>query len=111
MKQIIAEPTRTTSKTRTIIDIILVSDHFKICRSGVLEVGISVHCIVYVVRKLKRESIKQHNTLKLWLLKRYSKVNWTEVMQCVNVGMAWDRFKMVFFTSFDQGCALQRDKS
>lgn len=37
LKQIIVEPTRITPKTRTIIDVVLVSDNSKICSSGVLE--------------------------------------------------------------------------
>ncbi len=100
--RITANPTRITAKTETVIDIVLVSDNSKICRSGVFDAGISDHCIVYVIRKSRREAISQHNTVKLRSLSKYSpqdfieelsKVNWTEVLQC-DVDMAWDRFKI-----------------
>lgn len=56
-------------------------------RSGVLNAGISDHCILYVMRK---EVINHHNTVKLKSLKNYSpyilmielsKVNWSEALQ------------------------------
>lgn len=72
LKQIIVDPTRITPKSRTIIDCILVSDNYKIFRSGVLEAGLSDHNMVYVIRKLKREAIRQHNTLQIRSLKRYN---------------------------------------
>lgn len=105
LKQIIVDPTRITPKSRTIIDIILVSDTSKTFKSGVLEVGLSDHNMIYVIRKLKRGAIRHHNTLKIRSLKRYSpqifaeelsKVNWIEVMQCDDVDIAWDRFKRNF---------------
>lgn len=66
LKQLTVDPTRITLKTQTIIDIILVSDHSKICRSGVLEAGISDHCIVYLIRKLRRKLLYYyHNTAKI----------------------------------------------
>ena len=36
LDQLIMEPTRITPKSRTIIDLILVSDHAKISQSGVI---------------------------------------------------------------------------
>ena len=43
LDQIIVEPTRFTPKSRTIIDLILVSDPAKISQSGVIEIGVSDH--------------------------------------------------------------------
>jgi len=64
LKQIISDPTRITSKSSTIIDVILVWDISRIYKSGILELGLSDHNMVYVFRKLNREAISHHNTLK-----------------------------------------------
>lgn len=61
--------------------------------------------MVYVIRKLKREVIRQHKALNIRSLKGYSsqvfveelkKVNWAEVKQCDDVDLAWDRFNSSF---------------
>lgn len=70
LKQIIVDPTSIMHKTKTVFDIVLVSDKSKVCRSGVLDAGISDHCIVYVIRKSRREAIRQHNTVKFRSLKK-----------------------------------------
>ena len=43
LDQLIVESTRITPKSRTIIDLILVSDPAKISQSGVIEIGVSDH--------------------------------------------------------------------
>lgn len=68
--KIIFDATRITPKTQTIIDITLVSDYTKKV-SGVLDSGISDHCVIYLTRKINRDTIRCHNTVKIRSLKKY----------------------------------------
>jgi hypothetical protein len=46
-------PTRTTIKSKTLIDIIIMKiDDTKTIQSGVIELGISDHNLVYICRKI-----------------------------------------------------------
>ena len=61
LKQHIQSPTRVTAKSQSLIDVIITSiDDNKIIDSGVLELGISDHHLVYICRKvsLPKESPK-----------------------------------------------------
>ena len=54
--QLIDKPTRVTENSRSLLDVILVSDPVLVKSSGVLEITISDHFLVYVVnRHLKIE--------------------------------------------------------
>ena len=52
LPQLIREPTRTTSSSSTLIDLIFTNCPDKVVFSGVSHVGISDHSLVYVYRKL-----------------------------------------------------------
>ena len=52
LKQLISEPTRVTSISRTLIDIIATSDSSKISNSIVYANSFSVHDLVGVIRKM-----------------------------------------------------------
>ena len=51
LKQLINEPTRVTSTSATLIDLILTNTPEKILQSGVIHLGISDHSLVYALRK------------------------------------------------------------
>ena len=51
LKQLINQPTRETLNTSTLIDHIAVSDHRNIVESGVLNIALSGHYMIYCVRK------------------------------------------------------------
>ena len=53
LTNIIHEATRTTNYSRTLLDIILTSHPERMATSGVLQVGISDHDLIFVVRKQK----------------------------------------------------------
>ena len=60
LQQLIKEPTRITSTTESLLDVILVSDPSSVRMSGVINNPISDHFPVYVVLKLKSPKISPH---------------------------------------------------
>ena len=67
--QIISDVTRVSKTSSTTIDLILVSDTDKISQRDVLDLGISDHCLIYCTRKVLRNTINSHNTVKIRSLK------------------------------------------
>ena len=53
LQNVITEPTRITSTTESLIDLIVITKTNMIRKSGVLPLGISDHCLVYATLKLK----------------------------------------------------------
>ena len=56
LKNVIKRPTRVTDTTKTIIDLIIVSDTSKVQSSGVLEYKIADHKFVYAILKLRKKN-------------------------------------------------------
>jgi hypothetical protein len=71
--QMIKQPTRVTEFTSSVIDHILCNNPEKHCQSGVLNMGISDHFIVYCTRKLSKSSFNKHNNVKVRSVKSYNK--------------------------------------
>jgi hypothetical protein len=71
--QMIKQPTRVTEFTSSVIDHILCNNPEKNCQSGVLNMGISDHFIVYCTRKLPKSSFNKHNNVKVRSVKSYNK--------------------------------------
>ena len=59
------------ANSKTTIDLILASDYTNISQSGVIDIGLSDHCMIYCTRKLKRDYIGKHNNVTFRLQKRY----------------------------------------
>ena len=51
-RQLIDQPTRITQLTSSIIDLFLTNHPWNFSDSGVTDIGISDHCLVYVIRKI-----------------------------------------------------------
>ena len=109
--QLIDTPTRVTVKTKTILDLILVTDSYKVSQSGTLPYGMSDHNIVYVTRKIKKGQINRHNTVNIRSMKNYSKdkfieklneINWFYVLNELDVNSAWKNFREVFSKKIDE---------
>ena len=73
LKQLIEEPTRTTDKTSTLLDHILVNTPSKVTQSGVISKGISDHDIIFMTRKHENAKTGQHNTISIRSMKNYTK--------------------------------------
>ena len=116
LDQLIVEPTRITPTSRTIIDLILVSDPAKISQSGVIEIGVSDHFLTYCTRKITKVLYHKQNNVKIRSLKNYNKetfeqrlkdATWSEVYSCESVEGAWLSFKSRFQTIVDSLAPLK----
>lgn len=108
LHQPIKEPTRVSSSTQTIIDLVLVSEKSKITKSGVINYGLSDHSMVFCTRKIKKAVLNCHSSIRTRSLKRYSKeavdnclkvVNWFAVL---DVDKASCAFKCWFLEVVDK---------
>ena len=110
-KQLITEPTRMCDNSESAIDLILVTDHEKVCQSGVLNVGINDHLITYCTRKVITAPVNKHNTVRMRCTKHYSKdlfiqnlddIDWSDIFNCHNVDIAWGKFKSILLSIIDK---------
>ena len=62
-----------SSKNSSTIDLILVSDTDKVSKSGVIDFGISDHCLIFWTRKVIKTPINKINTVKIRSMRDYSK--------------------------------------
>ena len=63
LKQLINFPTRITCNTSTFIDHILTNAHDNISQSGVINIAISVHNMIYCIRKILKAKYNKHKEL------------------------------------------------
>ena len=108
--QLIDKPTRVTQNSSTLLDHIYTNKKDKISQSGVIETGISDHFITYCTRKITRDHIGKHNPVKIRSMKHYSKdtlidklksMQWSTVLECLDVVEAWSIFKTMFTQVMD----------
>lgn len=111
LDQLINEPTRICPKTETVIDLVLVSDKTKIAQSGVINYGLSDHCIIFCTRKTKKAVFNCHASVKARSMKAYNKdtfnerlklMDWSAVLNCENVNESWGIFKSMFLEVIDK---------
>ena len=60
LHQLIRKPTRTTKHAKTLIDHILTNYPEKIIQSGVIEMGLSDHELIYCSRKTSLLKLNEH---------------------------------------------------
>ena len=72
LTQLIEEPTRTTDKTSTLLDHILVNTPSKVPHSGGITKGISDHDIIFMTRKHNTIKTGQHNTITIRSMRNYT---------------------------------------
>ncbi len=65
LKQIITSPTRITEKSSTLLDHILTNSSDKVSQSGVLDLGLSDHQLIYCTRKTIKNKPNKHKYIKL----------------------------------------------
>ena len=63
LSQMISEPTRITSTSRTLIDLCITNSPEKIVNSGVVHLGISDHSLVFMTIKIRYERVGTHRTI------------------------------------------------
>ena len=116
MEQVISETTRETSKSATILDHIICNKKEKISQYGVMPIGISDHYITYCTRKIVRECINSHNSIKIRSMKTYnvqmfneklSNENWRCVYEAKTVDEAWSTFRDILIKIIDKVAPLK----
>ena len=69
LEQIIAEPTRVTPTSSSLLDYILCNNKEKLCQSGTMPIGLSGHFLTYCTRKVSKGQFSKHNYAKIMSLK------------------------------------------
>ena len=109
--QLIDSPTRVTQTTSSLIDHIHTNNRDKICQSGVIVTGLSDHYITYCTRKTVKGQINKHNTITIRSMKNYTEdrfieklqsMDWSIVLNCIDVNVAWEKFKAMFTLAIDE---------
>ena len=80
LEQIITRPTRITDQTATLIDHILTNSPDKVSRSGVIDLGLSDHDLIYCTRKSSLPKSHKHEK-KSRPVKRYSAEKFLETLR------------------------------
>ena len=112
LTQIINSATRMTQHSASLLDHIICNQKEKICYSGVLTFGLSDHLATYCTRKIVKGQISKnvHNFVKIRSLKNYTKeifcqklseIDWSSVLNCTDVNIAWDCFRNIMNNIID----------
>ena len=72
LKQIITSPTRITEKSSTLLDHILTNSSDRVSQSGVIDLGLSDHQLIYCTRKIIKNKPNKHKFIKIRSLKHYT---------------------------------------
>ena len=86
-KQLIEEPTRVTLDTATVIDHVATTCPRNIMKSGVHEVSLSDHYMVYCIRKFNGAVEKGHKTIKTRKMKNFNE----EAFLADVSGICWEQ--------------------
>ena len=80
LEQLISVPTRTKESTAPLIDHVLTNSPHKIIQSGVIEMSLSDHELIYCMRKTTKLKSNKHNELNIRTLKNYTAKNFIELL-------------------------------
>ena len=116
--QLIDQPTRITQLTSSIIDLFLTNHPWNFSDSGVTDIGISDHCLVYAIRKI---CIPKSNpkTVTSRCFKNFipdsfrtdlSMVPWHLIEQEHNPDIAWDIGQYIFLDIADYHAPLKKKR-
>ena len=81
MKQLIKCPTRVTCNSSSILDHVLASFPDRVSQSGVIDIGISDHPLIYCTRKTARIKSYCHKEITFCSLKNYSPEIYEEALR------------------------------
>ena len=78
LSQLITAPTRISENTSTLLDHVLTNTNEKTSQSGVIDVGLSDHQLVFCTRKITKVKFSKHKRAKIRSMKKYSKDKFLE---------------------------------
>ena len=81
LEQIITRPTRVTDQSATLIDHILTNSPDKVSQSGVIDLGLSDHDLIYCTRKTSLPKSHKHNEIFVPSMKRYFGEKFLEILR------------------------------
>ena len=84
LTQIIKDATRITEKTSTLLDHILTNSKEKVSQSGIVDIGLSDHQMIYCTRKLQKEKTNKKTYVKIRSLKHYTKEKFVEKLSKIH---------------------------
>ena len=84
LSQIIESPTRITSNSSSLIDHILINSFEKLANSGVIDLALSDHHLIFCTRKLVRQKFDIHKQIKCRSLKKYTPEKLVEELKSSN---------------------------
>mgnify|MGYP001792126289 FL=1 len=100
MKQLIKSPTRITSNSSSLIDHILTNSSHKVTQSGVIDVTLSDHQLIYCTRKINRAKFNFHKQIKCRSFKKYSPENFLKELESSNF-LNYENFEDIDEAYFD----------
>jgi len=98
---VLTSPTRVTVDTSALLDHVLTNSHDRVSQSGVIDIGLSDHQLIYCTRKIVRPKTNEHKYITIQSLKNYSEdaflealgdVNFPDYSQFNEVNEAYDDF-------------------
>ena len=116
LTQLITEPTRVTQYSRTLIDLCLTNSPDKICNSGVVNIGISDHCVIFLTPKISHFRSFIHKTAEVRKLKNFNedeflrdlRMNeWNRVSMLNNPNEMWNFWKHLLMSVIDKHAPLK----
>ncbi|XP_072043447.1 uncharacterized protein [Amphiura filiformis] len=118
MKQLIKDYTRITETSKTKIDLAFVTKPDKVSSSGVHNLGLSDHCMIYIIRKNKKvklppKTIKTRSFTKFNpndFVENIKNINWNEIKNYDDVNSAWDVWKQKFNNVCDKHAPLKEKR-
>ena len=84
LKQIINTPTRVTENTATPLDHILTNSKDRVSQSGVIEIGLSDHMLIYCTRKITKKKCSEHKCIHIRSMKNYTQEKYTQALREIN---------------------------
>ena len=84
LEQIIKHATHITCSSSTLIDHILTNSREEISQSGVKDIGISDHQLIYLTRKLHWMKLNTHKQIKIRSLKNYTIESLNQGLRMIN---------------------------
>ena len=114
--QLINEPTRITESTSTIIDLILTNQDQRIPRTGVIQIGISDHNLIYTVRKITLYKSGAHKYCTSRRFKHFNvniflrdlkSTDWSFLSPIRDINVRWQEWKNMFSGIIDKHAPLK----
>ena len=84
--QLIKDPTRVTTTSKSVIDHILCNVGEKVCQSGVISLGLSDHYLTFCTRKSTKCTFNKHNNVKIRSTKEYDKDSFINMLINAKLG-------------------------